>query len=93
MINATAIFLSWEAPPSESRNGIIRQYIIELHVAALYDNITVTVPSMERSVTLTNLHPYTLYECRVAAETVLVGPPSSAQHARTHEAGYYQITV
>lgn len=88
MINATAIFLSWEPPPSENRNGIIRQYIVELHAAELYENITVT--SMERSVTLTNLRPYTLYECRVAAETILVGPPSSVQHARTHEAGYFE---
>ena len=85
VINTTAIFLSWEPPPPEYQNGIIRQYVIELNPAELEDNITIV--STGRSVTVTNLRPYTLYECTVAAETILVGVSSSVQLARTHEAG------
>lgn len=79
--------MSWEPPPQENQNGIIRQYIIELHTAELEDNITIT--SIETNATITNLHPYTLYEFTVAAETILVGPSSPVQLARTHQAGIY----
>ena len=85
VINETAIFLSWEPPLRESRNGIIRQYMIELETAELQESITIT--SMETNITITNLHPYTLYECKVAAETISVGPSSIVQ-VRTLQAGY-----
>ena len=85
MINTTAIHLSWEPPPPQHQNGIIRQYLIELSTPELDNNITIV--STRRSVTITNLHPYTLYECTVAAQTVGVGTRSGVEMARTHEAG------
>ena len=90
VINATAIFLSWEPPPAEYQNGIIRQYVVELHTNDFADNITVS--ATESNVTITSLHPYTLYECTVAAQTILVGVSSSIQLARTQEAGIYTFT-
>ena len=85
VINATAIFLSWEPPPQGSQNGIIRLYIIKLHPADLQENITVM--PIGTNITIPNLHPYTLYECRVAAQTISVGP-SSLVRVRTLQAGY-----
>ena len=85
VINATAFLLSWEPPPRESQNGIIRQYIIELQTEELQESITIT--SIETNITITNLRPYTLYECKVAAETISVGPSSIVQ-VRTLQAGY-----
>jgi hypothetical protein len=82
VINATAIFLSWGPPPEEERNGIIRQYVAELKTAKS-DNFTIV--STGTNVTATNLHPYTIYECTVAAETIVVGIPSSSISALTNE--------
>ena len=86
VINATAIFLSWGPPPEEERNGIIRQYVAELKTAKS-DNFTIV--STGTNVTATNLHPYTIYECTVAAETIVVGIPSSSISALTNESGLY----
>jgi receptor-type tyrosine-protein phosphatase Q len=83
VIDATSIFLSWEPPPNENQNGIIRQYLIQLKTAD-YDNITIV--TTETNVTVTNLHPYTLYECTVAAQTILLGVLSDVQLVTTHEA-------
>lgn len=87
-IDSTAIFLSWEQPLVHHRNGLIRRYVIELH-AADFDNITTITTEM--NVTIRNLHPYTLYECRIAAETVSVGVFSDIQLERTQEAGIYIV--
>ena len=86
VINATSIFLSWGPPPEEERNGIIRQYVVELKTAK-FDNFTSV--STGTNVTATNLHPYTMYECTVAAETIVVGVSSSSISALTYESGSY----
>ena len=78
------MFLSWGPPPYEERNGIIRQYVVELKTTD-FDNITIV--AAETNVTATNLHPYTTYECTVAAETILIGVPSTSESALTHESG------
>ena len=81
------IFLSWRPPPLQYQNGIIRQYVVELHTSVTDSTITLVASGGQRNLTATNLHPYTLYECTVAAETVFIGVSSSIQLARTHETG------
>ena len=65
--------------------------MIELHAADFDDNITIITTEM--NVTITNLHPYTLYECRIAAETVSVGVFSNILLERTQEAGIYTLSI
>ena len=84
VIDATTIFLSWREPPEENRNGIIRQYVVTLETAN-FENITII--STETNITATNLHPYTAYQCSVAAETVSVGVFTTVRLETTHEAG------
>ena len=87
---STSIFLSWAHPPAQHQNGIIRQYVIELH-AASSATTTTTIISTGMNATITNLRPYTVYECTIAAETVSVGIFSSIQLIRTQEAGEHVI--
>ena len=67
-----SISFTWDAPPYESQNGIISQYVIRIleinttTTTLYYSNITNT--------TVFGLHPYYIYKCSVAAETVDVGP-------------------
>ena len=85
MLSATAISFTWEPPLLQYRNGIIRRYLLVL-TSEEFEN-SIGVYSTDTNITVTNLHPYTLYECTVSAETVLVGPESDTELARTHEAG------
>ena len=71
-IDHTTIRLMWEPPPLYLRNGLVTQYSInvterETHLTFLY-----TTPNLE--IQISDLHPDYVYECRVAAVTITVGP-------------------
>ena len=85
VLNATAISFTWDPPLPQYRNGIIRRYLLVLESEEFESNIGVY--STDTNITVTNLHPYTLYECTISAETVMIGPESDTELARTHEAG------
>ena len=85
-ITSTSIYLSWDPPPDDQRNGIIVQYSIRivppLGGTIVYFNSTAT------SIVVTPLSPYTTYRCSVAAATSMGrGPFSGAIMVQTHEAG------
>ena len=83
---ATSIYLSWEPPEDDQKNGIILRYIIR--VVPVNGGTTIYLNSTETSATVTSLRPYTLYDCSIAAATsVGRGPFSSAITVRTDEAG------
>ena len=69
---STTLILWWDPPSNESRNGIIRQYVIRVIEADT--STTTTSTSNTTQLTLNDLHPYYTYKCSVAAETVGVGP-------------------
>ena len=84
------VYLSWEPLPSDTKNGIIREYII--HVSVPTDT---TDDFMEVSNTtfhtLSNLNPFYTYEIKVAAVTIGPGPYSNTstvctpQDGKTHQ--------
>ena len=66
--------LQWSLPPTEGRNGIITQYIVELWVYVTEDrefksirNITILNDSPNITYNVTGLTPFTRYAWRVAA--------------------------
>ena len=70
--SSDSISLTWDAPPHISQNGIISQYVIRIlendtGITTLYYSNTTTM-------TVNDLHPYYVYKCSVAAETVDIGP-------------------
>ena len=85
VFNATAIMFSWDPPPQHHQNGIIRRYVVALNPGVIGSYImTFTTQTV---VIVTNLHPFTLYQSTVAAETIAVGVETDIILARTHEAG------
>ena len=67
-----SLSLTWSAPPAIEQNGIIRQYIVVIIQSEIGFNLQVTSDTTE--VTVDDLQPSYEYNCRVAAETVGVGP-------------------
>ena len=68
--------LTWNAPPFEETNGIIRYYMIR--VSELETGTSFFVTSNETEVIIPELHPYYTYECNVAAYTIDLGPYSTS---------------
>ena len=71
-LTARNLFVSWQAPPKEMQNGMIRYYTIQtLEVATgalTYWNASLL------NFTVESLHPYYEYQVSVAAATVGLGP-------------------
>ena len=67
-----SISLTWDAPPYESQNGIISQYVIR--ILENDTGITTLFYSNTTTMTVNDLHPYYVYKCSVAAETIDIGP-------------------
>lgn len=83
--SSTQILITWNDPPEDDFNGIIRSYDIQLEEQ---ETQTVTVlTSVTTQITLSSLHPYYNYNISVAAVTVSRGPFSSPVSVITDEAG------
>ena len=83
---STSIYLSWDPPPHDQRNGIILHYTVR--VIPQYGGIVVYLNSTVTSIIVASLTPYTIYTYSVAAVTsVGRGPFSSAIMIQTNEAG------
>lgn len=74
-IDHSSISLMWDAPPEILSNGIITAYII--NVTERETGYTFERNTTETSIILDSLHPDYVYECRVAAFTIAVGPFST----------------
>lgn len=81
--NSTSFTLSWDPPADESQNGVIRQY--HIRVTEEDTDTMSTYTTNDTAITLTNLHPYYIYKCAVAAETIGVGPYTSVLTLRLDE--------
>ena len=75
-VTSSYLALTWNPPPFEETNGIIRYYMIR--VSEVDTGTTFFVTSNGTEITIPNLHPYYTYECNVAAFTVGLGPYSNA---------------
>ena len=71
-IDHTTINLQWIAPPPTTLNGVLTAYIVS--VTERETGFTFEHNTTNTSIILTSLHSDYVYECRVAAFTVAVGP-------------------
>lgn len=84
-ITSSSVFLTWQPPPLLLRNGVIREYKINLtevdtgRILVFYSSTT--------SITITALHPFYTYFCRVGAFTVEYGPYTESFRFVTLEDG------
>ena len=85
VVNSTSIFVSWQPPPVQYHNGIIRMYTIR--ITEIETNTILTVNSQNISTVVTSLHPNYHYAISVTAVTVLPGPFSSSITLQTHQDG------
>ena len=82
-ITSTTVTLTWDPPPLDSHNGVIREYTVRLTGSddQFFYNAT------KNSITIPDLLPYTDYEISVSAYTVANGPFSSYLSVTSDEAG------
>ena len=88
--SSTSIAASWELPPAQDRNGIIRGFKLFYKKKGSSGLQTIEPINSEsiRNKVVTGLDVYTEYEFQVLAYTsVGDGPKSSKQYARTKEEG------
>ena len=84
-ITATSVTLSWQPPPEEDRNGLIRLYYV--FVTELESGRSFTLNSTTTNYRVHNLHPFYTYNFSVAAVTVAAGPMNDNITVQTLEAG------
>ena len=84
-IDSRTIQISWDLPNEEERNGIIRQYII--NITELNSGFQLDLVTNATSILVENLHPHYQYSYQVAAETIAVGPWSEPMLIQMPEDG------
>lgn len=80
----------WQPPPAVERNGIIRNYVVnltELETGTVEQYIIFP----ELNITITSRHPFYRYRYAVAAETISLGPYSDPQVVHLPEAGWFSL--
>ena len=83
--DSTSVRLSWQPPPFEETNGIIRYYTIL--VTELDTGDAFEVISNKTNTTIGSLHPFYTHTFKVRAETVAPGPYSSESSVTLEEEG------
>ena len=86
-LNSTHIYLTWDPPPPEDVNGVIREYRINITEIETGDLRQFTTPPNVRELVVGPLHPYYSYRSTIVAFTIEVGPYSTAITVRTEEDG------
>ena len=84
-----SISLSWSPPRRELQNGIITHYLVTVSSAATGTISTRNVSSVQQTVSISGLSPYTVYNCTVQAETVGLGPASDVVVVSTPQDGMF----
>jgi len=89
--NSRTVVLSWNSPPSDQQNGIIREYrvnITEVATGRMFQRVSATT-----TIEITSLHPFYIYEWKVSAFTVGEGPYTSMLTISTPEDGKLILKV
>lgn len=89
VFNSSAVSLSWRPPSVDSQNGIIVNYTIRLLERATENIHIINTDGPHTEIFVTSLHPHYIYEFTVAAQTVDIGPFSSASIVKTNEDSKY----
>ena len=85
VIDSRTLSLAWEEPQEEDRNGIIRQY--HINVTEVNTRRQFQVVSTTTSISISSLHPDYTYQWTVAAFTIGLGPFSISETISTPEDG------
>ena len=85
-LNSTSIQLEWEPPALEDQNGHITSYTV---LCFAVSQTLIMQSTSDNVITLSGLHPYTMYSCNVSAVTVAEGPFSDSVNVTTVEDGMY----
>ena len=83
--SARSISISWGPPIRDQQNGIIRYYLVTLRSAV--GILTRNISSIQQSISISGLRPYTAYNCTVQAETVGLGPSNAVVEVVTPQDG------
>ena len=83
VLGPNSLQLSWEAPPANQQRGEITSYIISVCELDTEVCLEYNTPGANYRYTLTSLHPYYEYECKVAAFTISLGDFSPSVTQRT----------
>ena len=89
-VSSNTIILSWDPPPILERNGIIREYHINLTEEAT--EIVLTYISLGNSIEVSLLHPFYSYSWIVSAVTIDEGPYTEPSWVTTLEDGKFSET-
>ena len=85
VVDSTSLFFSWNAPPVDQQNGIIRYYIVAL--TELNTGFMLNHSTAGSNFTFKSLHPSYTYHVEVAAVTIDSGPFSASIALQTFEDG------
>lgn len=83
--SARSISMSWGPPIREQQNGIVRYYLVTLRSAV--GTVTHNISSIQQSISILGLRPYTVYNCTIQAETVRLGPSNDVIQVSTPQDG------
>ena len=72
LLNSSAVYVKWKAPRLESRNGVLKTYIVIVRGVNIYENISkvltnITINASTSSLMLANLTEGVTYTVSVAA--------------------------
>lgn len=76
-VNSMSVRVSWQPPPFEQRNGLITGYHVRVLGLNTADNYLLPLVN-DTMLVVENLHPFYAYRFSVAAQTVAIGPFSTA---------------
>ena len=89
MVTSRSLSLMWNPPPLEDQNGVIIRYRVNNTVLGTMEMYQLL--SVNNSITVNSLRPYTTYSFTIAAETAVgVGPFSGAYTVMTATDGEKQ---
>ena len=88
-LNATTLFMLWQAPQSHHHNGIITAYHVLLREVQTDSTTLHVLTSNTTSTVISDLHPSYQYEVQVAAVTVAIGPYSNTAVIQLPESGTF----
>ena len=84
-LDSTTLHITWQPPVEGERNGIIRRYVI--NITELNSGNEYQLENSSTEITIQDLHPFYRYSYSVAAETVALGPSTSASIIEMPEDG------
>ena len=77
VFNSSALSISWRPPPISQQNGIIQGYTVHLLEDITGNERVIDTGGPHTEIFITSLHPHYVYNLRVAAQTIDVGPYST----------------